>query len=74
MCAGRHLDLPVVHERAESPRKIHFRGFFLDQIRTDSDRYSEEKNNVRQHPFTHSYSEIRPFKRRFTRITQPLRH
>ncbi len=38
----------------------------------NSDRFRQVfrgKNNVRQHPFTHSYSEIRPFKRRFTRIT-----
>ena len=54
----------MVHERA--PPEDSLRGFFLDQIRTDSDRYSEEKNNVRQHPFTHSYSESGRW-RRFTR-------
>jgi hypothetical protein len=36
MCAGRRLDLPVVHERRK-PRKIIFRGLFLDQIQQDNE-------------------------------------
>jgi ATP phosphoribosyltransferase len=49
MCAGRRLDLPVVHEREESPRKIHFRGLFLTKFGQIQTGYSEEKKNVRQH-------------------------
>ncbi|CCR02371.1 Histidine operon leader [Salmonella enterica subsp. enterica serovar Agona str. 22.H.04] len=39
MCAGRHSDLPVVHERMRKPPEDHLPGaFFWRAIQTGSDR------------------------------------
>ncbi|OKB36052.1 hypothetical protein A9F11_22695 [Klebsiella pneumoniae] len=70
------MDLPVVHERAESPRKIHFRGLFFfwtkfGQIQTGIQRKRTMLDNTR---LRIAIQKSGRFKRRFTRITQPLRH
>jgi hypothetical protein len=37
MCAGRRLDLPVVHERKRKPPEDNLPGAFLDQIQQDNE-------------------------------------
>ncbi len=50
MCAGRRLDLPVVHERAESPGRFTSGGFFwtkFGQIQTGIQRKRTMLDNTR---------------------------
>ena len=61
MCAGRHSDLPVVHERGESPGRSPSGAFFYCAVdkRFVLTGLKRNKKNDRQHSFTHSYAEIR---------------